>query len=351
METNYIIIGQGLAGTLMAHELLKANESFLVIDEYRESTSSKVAAGMFNPISGKRMVKSWNADALLADTFNAYTELEILLNCKLLFKQNIYQLFGSVKEQNDLSTRMDNEDFAQHVNLFPTKEENLNDSFGAFEIKETGWVYTKLLIEKMNELLVNNNCLLNEKFDYNELKQIDNYWQYKNIKAKYVIFCEGYKNNGNSYFNYLPFVLCKGEVFTIKCAGLTENKIIKKGIYLVNLYDDFYKVGATYEWNDLTENISKEGKTFLEEKLNDLLKIPYQIISHEANIRPTTKDRKAIVGEHPKHKNLFILNGLGTKGVMHAPYLAKQLLNLIINKTEIEKEININRFDNLVLGS
>jgi len=146
-------------------------------------------------------------------------------------------------------------------------------------------------------------------------------------------------------------VLCKGEVFTIKCVGLTENKIIKKGIYLVNLYDDFYKVGATYEWNDLTENTSKEGKSFLEEKLNDLLKTPYQIISHEANIRPTTKDRKAIVGEHPKHKNLFILNGLGTKGVMHAPYLAKQLLNLIINKTEIEKEININRFDNLVLGS
>ena len=126
--------------------------------------------------------------------------------------------------------------------------------------------------------------------------------------------------------------------------------MIKKGIYLVNLYDDFYKVGATYEWNDLTENTSEEGKTFLEEKLNDLLKLPYQIIKHEANIRPTTKDRKAIVGEHPKHKNIFILNGLGTKGVMHAPYLAKQLFTFITLGNEIEKEININRFEKLVVG-
>ncbi len=348
METNYLIIGQGLAGTLLAHELMKANESFVVIDKFNESTSTKVAAGMFNPISGKRMVKSWNADVLLADTFKAYTEMEDVLNCKLLFKQNIYQLFGSVKEQNDLSSRMDNEDFSQHVNLFPTKEPNLNDAFGAFEIKETGWVYTRALIEKMRELLLHKDCLLDEDFEYNHLNQLADGWQYNDIKANHVIFCQGYKNQDNPYFNYLPFVLCKGEVFTIKCSGLTIDKMIKKGIYLVNLYDDVYKVGATYEWNDLTENTSEQGKTYLEEKLNDFLKVPYQVIKHEANIRPTTKDRKAIVGEHPKYKNMYILNGLGTKGVMHAPYLAKQLLNLINKNLEVDKEISINRFDKLI---
>ena len=135
MQINYLIIGQGLAGTLLAKELLATNESFLIIDAFKESTSTKVAAGMYNPISGKRMVKSWNADELLRDTFEAYNSLEKLLDCKLLFQQNIYQLFGSVKEQNDLSSRMDNEDFSKHVNLFPAKEPNLNDAFGAFEIK------------------------------------------------------------------------------------------------------------------------------------------------------------------------------------------------------------------------
>jgi glycine/D-amino acid oxidase-like deaminating enzyme len=124
--------------------------------------------------------------------------------------------------------------------------------------------------------------------------------------------------------------------------------MIKKGIYLVNLYDDVYKVGATYEWNDLTENTSEQGKTYLEEKLNDFLKVPYEVLKHEANIRPTTKDRKAIIGEHPKHKNMFVLNGLGTKGVMHAPYLAKQLLDLINKNLEVDKEISINRFDKLI---
>ena len=350
MQVNYLIIGQGLAGTLLAKELLAMNESFLVIDAFKESTSTKVAAGMYNPISGKRMVKSWNADELLRDTFEAYTSLEKMLDCKLLFQQNIYQLFGSVKEQNDLSSRMDNEDFSKHVNLFPAKEPNLNDAFGAFEIKETGWVYTRLLIEKMRAFLIEKSNLIDEKFDYDLLTFKEENWHYKNIIAKRVIFCEGYENINNPFFNYLPFVLCKGEVFTIKCNDIARDKIIKKGIYMVHLHDNLYKVGATYEWNDLTEKTSEQGKAFMIEKLNDILNCEYEIINHEANIRPTTKDRKAIIGEHHEHKNMFVLNGLGTKGVMHAPYLAKQLLTHIILGNEIEKEINIKRFHKLVDG-
>ena len=350
MQVNYLIIGQGLAGTLLAKELLAMNESFLIIDAFKENTSSKVAAGMYNPISGKRMVKSWNADELLRETIEAYSSLEKMLDCKLLFQQNIYQLFGSVKEQNDLSSRMDHEDFSKHVNLFPSKESNLNNVFGAFEIKETGWVYTLLLIEKMRALLIEKSNLIDEKFDYNLLTNQEGNWHYKNIIAKHIIFCEGYENIHNPFFNYLPFVLCKGEVFNIKCNYLAKNKIIKKGIYLVHLHDNIYKVGATYEWNDLTENTSEQGKSFLIEKLDDILNCEYEILNHEANIRPTTKDRKAIVGEHYEYNNMFILNGLGTKGVMHAPYLAKQLLAHITLGNEIEKEINIKRFHKLVNG-
>lgn len=347
MQIDYLIVGQGLAGTLLAHELMKRNKSFLIIDAFNENTATKVAAGMYNPISGKRMVKSWNADALLINAMEAYSELENLLNCKLLFKQNIYQLFGSVKEQNDLSSRMDNADFAQHVNLFPTNENNLKSTFGAFEIKETGWVYTRLLIEKMNSYLTTNGKLRNEEFDYKYLTFLNQKWYYKDIVASQIVFCEGYKNIHNPYFGYLPFVLCKGEVLTIKCEGISDQKIIKKGIYMVSLGNNIYKVGATYEWDDLTENATEKGRSFLVEKLNDLLQVPYQIISHEANIRPTTKDRKAIVGAHPIYINMFIINGLGTKGVMHAPYLTKQLLNFIETNAVIDKEIQIERFNKL----
>lgn len=350
MQVNYLIIGQGLAGTILAKELLALNQSFLIIDAIKESTSSKVAAGMYNPISGKRMVKSWNADELLRDTFETYASLEKMLDCKLLYQQHIYQLFGSVKEQNDLSSRMDKEDFSKHVNLFPVKEKNLNDAFGAFEINETGWVDTRLLIEKMSTYFIANSNLINEKFDYNLLAYKEGNWQYKNIIAKHIVFCEGYENIHNPFFKYLPFVLCKGEVFTIKCNDIAKDKIIKKGIYLVHLHDNLYKVGATYEWNDLSENTSEQGKAFLIDKLNDILNCEFQIINHEANIRPTTKDRKAIIGEHYENKNMFILNGLGTKGVMHAPYLAKHLLAHITLGNEIDKEINIKRFNQLVVS-
>jgi glycine/D-amino acid oxidase-like deaminating enzyme len=188
---------------------------------------------------------------------------------------------------------------------------------------------------------------INEQFNYDLLLNENNQWQYKNVIAKNIIFCEGYKNIYNPFFGFLPFVLCKGEVFTIKCEKLNSEKIIKKGIYLVPLGKHLFKVGATYEWNDLSEAISEEGKNFLVEKLNQLLMCEYEIITHEANVRPTTKDRKAILGEHFKFSNMYIFNGLGTKGILQAPYLSKQLYEHIVNKKEIDAEVSINRFQKL----
>jgi len=340
---NYLIVGQGLAGTLLAYELSKLNKNILVVNEEKELTSSKVAAGMFNPISGKRMVIGWKTSELLEASEKTFTELEGLLNKPFFFKQNIFNVFGSVKEQNDLSVRMEDAAFAKYVNMEVEQEPNVKQVFSAFEITGSGWVNLSVLLEGYAQILKEQNTLQNEVFDYSELKYENEKWHYKNFVTDKIVFCEGYKNIENPYFNWLPFLLCKGDVLIIKCK-LTEKKIVKKGIYLVSIGEGLYKVGATYEWNDLSETPSEKGRQFLIEKLNELLDTEYEIVNHIAGIRPTTKDRRAVVGEHPEHKGMYILNGLGTKGVMQAPYLTKELISHMENNKELENEISIKRF-------
>jgi glycine/D-amino acid oxidase-like deaminating enzyme len=329
IEVDHLIIGQGLAGTLLAHALLKNKKQILVIDENREITSSKIAAGMFNPISGKRMVKNRLMDKMLVVAKQTYIEIEKLIDTKILFEQHIYTVFGSIKEQNDLSLKLDDANFSQHINTNPTAQQHIKQPFGAFEIKGSGWVNTKLLLEKFKNKLLSNNQFITQKFEHDLLKFENEKWHYKTIIADTIFFCEGKYAIENPFFSTLNFQLCKGDILTIECIGLSKKHIIKKGIYLVHLYDSIYKVGSTYEWNDLSEVATETGLEMMRKKLDELLDIPYTIISHQAAVRPTTRTREPILLKHETHKNMFMLNGLGTKGVLHGPWWVNQLINIL----------------------
>lgn len=337
-----LIIGQGLAGSLLAYEAHLKGLNFVVVDEELSQTSSKVAAGMFCPISGKRMVKSWMVDALLPYMQNTYQALEQLLNQQFLYNQPVYQVFGSIKEQNDLFTRAEDAAFAQFVDFNPQLQKGLVQPFGAFQINSSGWLNTTTFLNAFKQWLVQNNRFISQVFNGNDLFFENEYWHWSGIAAKQIVFCDGYQNSKNSFFDFLPYVLCKGQVVTLKLPFIT-NVIVKKGVYLVHLGNGTYKAGATYEWHNLLPEPTVDGLLFLKEKLTELVGSEFEIVSHESGIRPTTKDRKPFLGQHTKHKNMFVFGGLGTKGVMQAPFLANHLLNFMLHKTPLLPDTDINR--------
>ncbi len=341
---DYLIIGGGLAGFLFAHHLQKNNKSFLIFDPLKTNTSSKVAAGMFNPISGKRMTVNWKIDELLAELKNTFTEIEALLKIKLLRFEPTHQVFGNNKEANDFWSRMENGAFKEFISETETCEPYLNAPNSCFEVIQSGWVETRNYIDAYGQYLVGKNLLRKEQLIYAGLVQTENVWQYENNIFGKVVCCEGYQALQNPYFNWLPFKLSKGQILLIHCPGLNTEKILKKGVYLVHQGNHYYKVGATYEWDDLDEIANEKGKNFLLEKLKNMLTIPFEVVDQYAGVRPTTRDRKAILGAHPHLGNLFVFNGLGTKGVLQAPFLAKHLYEHIENGLVLESEVDILRF-------
>lgn len=345
MNKDILIVGRGLAGTLLSYFCKLHSKSYLIIDKHLPGEASSIAAGMYTPVSGKRMAKSWMAETLIPFATQTYAAIEKMLATKLLHHQQIYQVLSSVKEQNDFTARLDQADFATYLNPHPLPYPNTVEPFGAFEVNQSGWVNLTALLSEFEQLLMQEDSLKNEAFNYDALHIDNNQWHYAHYTFGAVAFCEGHQYCHNPYFNFIPYTPTKGEVLTIRCKGLETKRIIKKGVYLVSIGNDCYKAGATYDFtNTQHPNPTPEGLAELTEKIKNITNLPFDIIKHEAGIRPTAKDRRPIAGEHPQHKNLYILNGLGTKGVMVGPWVAHKLVKNIFDKEPLIPEIRVSRF-------
>lgn len=350
MDFDYLIVGKGLAGTVLAHTFLRSGKKVLVIDDEPESSSSHVAAGVFNPITGKRMVKSWKAEILFPYLLTFYKSIEEKLGARFLFTIPIYKPFSSIEEQNFWISQTAYKDFDHLLQIETNSNYNniIQDASGGYITQNTGYVNLITFLEASKNFFLSKNSYINSVFKAEDLALNENSVSWKGIKAKKVIFCEGFKATNNPYFSGLPFVLAKGEVLTIKIEHFLDEVIFKKGVFILPIGNKEYKVGATYEWNFTHNDITEKAQKELTSKLEELIKSPYSILKQEAGIRPTVKDRRPIIGLHPKLKTLAIFNGLGTKGVSLAPYFANQLFRFLEMGENLENEVNIERFYSLL---
>jgi len=349
---DYVVVGLGLAGISICETLEKNGKTFKVISDGSQ-TSSQVAAGMYNPVILKRFSLVWNASEQMEMVFPFYKNLERKLGIKLDNKLSVLRRFASVEEQNLWFEATDKN--GMHLFLssktLPNKNTKIDAPFGYGEVLNTGRIDTKKFIAAYKKYLKEVNLFENETFEYDSLQISKNELSYKSLKTRRIIFAEGFGLTHNPYFNYLPLTGTKGELLTIKAPELNESSAIKASIFIIPLGNDLYRVGATYKWKDKTNLPTREAKRELLEKLNTFLKCEYEVVDHVAGIRPTVTDRRPLVGEHPEHKNLYVLNGFGSRGVMIGPYAAKQLFDFIESQKPLNVEMNIERFETKYLSN
>ena len=342
---DYLIIGCGLAGISFSERALQNGKSILVLNNNSQN-SSKIAGGLYNPVILKRFSEVWQAQEQLSIMNDFFSVLEKKINCKVDFKMPILRKFYSVEEQNNWFAASDKVALSPFLStrLISKKYSGIDSPFGYGEVLHTGYVDTALLLEKYKTYLVENEMYLEESFDYDALEEINGGIRYKNIAAKHIVFAEGFGIHANPYFNHLPLDGTKGELFIIKAPDLDLDVIVNTSVFILPLGHDLYKVGATYNWKDKTDLPTEEGKAELIERIKEILSCDFQIVSHFAGVRPTVKDRRPLIGTHPNHEAMHILNGLGTRGVMLGPAMAKALYEHIEHKKPLDKEICIKRF-------
>lgn len=349
MNTEFLIIGQGICGTWLSYYLQKEKRSFLVIDNNQENSSSRVAAGIINPVTGRRIVKTWMIDELLLFLVPAYQELGDKLGIIAIEERPLIDFHPTPQMKVAFDERIkESADFLFHPVDQNKYTDVFNYDFGYGEVNPCYTVNLREIIPLWRKHLLVNNQLIEDDFDINGLIQAENKITYKNIKAEKIIFCDGIKSAQNPLFKNLPFSLNKGEAIIFESKEIPTDHLFKKGMMVTSIEKDRYWIGSNYLWEFADDKPTDQFKQQTGILLKNWLKVPFTIIDHKASVRPANIERRPFVGMHPSQKYIGILNGMGTKGCSLAPYFAKQLVDHLLYQKEILPEANINRFSRIL---
>ncbi|MBC8047779.1 MAG: FAD-binding oxidoreductase [Fimbriimonadaceae bacterium] len=349
MNHKFLIIGCGISGISFSWQLKKSNLDFKIIDPCLQNSSSFIAGGLINPITGRKYNLQWNIHELLKHAHTKYLELEEHLKVPILKEINILKIHKSASGNKE----WEEEKKKKNPHLLNFIDENFNSDYfrnilycesGGIIIKNGLQINTRSLISAYQKKLISENKLLQQEFKPNDLNASEEEIVYNNETFSHIIFCDGIHALQNQYFNRIPFKPAKGECFILEINELPDTYTYHKGVILIPFEKNIFWAGATNTWDDLSASPNAAGKKELETQLKELLKIPYKILEHKTAIRPTIKDRSPVVGQHPVYRNIFILNGMGTKGMSLAPYYAEILLQHILTGDPIPKEANVVRF-------
>ncbi len=346
---DYIIVGQGLAGSCLVLQLLKLKKRILVIDQFDEHSATQVAAGLFNPVTGRVMTKTWKADLLFPYLHNFYKDAERLTGETFFYSLPLYRPFISIEEQNEWMGKSAGSELTAYIDQVytnPIEEAVVKNPFGGLSLKQCGYLDTVKFTQAVRRYISQNATLQEEAFDEAALTFQHSEVQYSSAQARRIIFCQGSKALSGKLFSWLPIRPLKGETLTIKTDPIISS-IYNRGVYVV---PGIWKVGATYQGSDLTSSITEGARIELTEKLNELVAFPYEVTAQSWGIRPTTPDRKPILGPHPDIAEAVIFNGLGTKGVSLAPYFSGVLAASLENGAPINKEVDIDRYKHYNYG-
>ncbi|RDC64669.1 NAD(P)/FAD-dependent oxidoreductase [Adhaeribacter pallidiroseus] len=350
MNYDFILVGHGLAGGILTRTLSQQGYTLAVFDTFKANSASRVAAGLINPLAGKRFAKSWLADKFVPFAIAFYQQIEKEFNVKIWQPLPIFKLFSSVEEQNTWMGKSSNpaiQEFIKQVHLNLPLSENINQEFGAIELAQSGYLDVPVLLDILLAALKPPHILINEDFELARLQINPDFISYKQdnntITARKIVFCEGYQAINNPYFNWLPFSPNKGEVLDIKIEKFPTECIYNKAVYVLPFGTNGFKVGATYNWREVNEQPSAEAMTELQERTEQIIKKPFVITKQSVGIRPAVRDRRPLIGWHPTHPQIGIFNGMGSKGVMMAPYLASNFV-ASLNGAQLEPEADISRY-------
>ena len=347
MDSQHVlIIGAGLAGTSLAHQLLAKGHRVQLVDR-GVNHSTAVAAGMVNPMVFRRMNKSWRLDEFILESRNFYLQIEQKVQHALFHPIVIRRMLSSEQERNYWLERQKSPEFFAYLNEISPDDESYSlaeNHFGSGRLKSSFWVDAKVYYERNLEYFERKGSLLKEDFDPSSFDE--NTLNYKGTSYDKVVFSVGYQQMNTPFFHDLPIQQTKGQSIRVQSTEIPENESLNRKCFVLPLGNHVFRIGATYEWDNPDLTPTEEAKQELIGHLRVLGDFSYDILDQQVGVRPTVLDRRPILGEHKTIKNLYLFNGLGTKGYLMAPTLARELCDFMFEGVPLDKEISIERFYN-----
>ncbi len=339
MRVDFLIVGQGLAGTVLALELLERGNRVLVVDAGHRC-ASRVAAGIINPVAGKRLAPSWRVEELLPEALAYYRRWEGRHGVTVYHPRVMRRFLTLEQRSRYWPKRLASGELKPYL----TEACSPGSDSEVLEFQPSGFLDTAVFLDRSAKFLDENRTLLRAEFSYDDLKVERSGVSWQEVRAGKVIFCEGYQAASNPWFDWLPFTPAKGEILTLRAPALAGDTILNNGKWLLPLGDGRVRVGSTYEWDRLDEVPTVAGRLELEQAYATLAgDVPPEPLDHRAGVRAIVKDTKPVLGLHPGFDTVGIFNGLGSKGVTIAPPFARRLTEYLLQGRPLDDEVDVRR--------
>lgn len=347
-----MIVGAGLAGCCLAWRLQQAGQPFRLVGSSQLPSAAIVAAGIINPVTGRWMTKSWRFDDFAPEAARFYKEIERRLTVKLYHPIPAVRFCLNAEDAKRARRRSRNPRYADVLDEYEAPETEGGGLFknphGSFRIRGAAYVDLPLLTETLRTHFQAEGQFEDRIFEHQQLKQSQSGWTYEGHCYKRVFFCEGAALYANPWFRDLPLTPAKGETLLCRSEGLAllGRELRHHGKWLLPYPDDSFRIGATYDEDDLSPEPTTRAREELCEAFHAMTHVPYplSILNQPAGIRPSTSDARPLLGAHPTQSGLYIMNGLGSKGASLAPTLSRELIEFIFEGEPLDPETDIRRF-------
>lgn len=342
MKYDYIIVGGGYAGLFFAHQLIKNNKTFLIYTDSRKS-ASQVSAGIINPVVLKRFTTFWLALEQIDFLKQTLFEIESYTGKNYLIDESIFRVFHDAQEKKLWIDKANNEELSPFLSKEFFELDVINNPFDCGRVYHSGRLNVRGFFEDMLQYVRKNKSLVRHKFQYEKLNPAEK--TYDGIAYGNLVFAEGIAVKDNPFFNHIPVHSNKGHHLIVKLEKpLPDLYSIKKKHFLFPLGDGKYYYGGTYDREDFSEEVKEKAQEQLVAGLKEIYPYPFRVREVNYGFRPTVKDRRPILGEHPDFQNMYVFNGLGARGILNGNYFSRELYEFIENGKPLPPEVSLNRF-------
>ena len=368
-EVDYIIVGQGLAGTCLAWELQALGQSVVAIDRDSAVTSSRIAAGLITPITGQRLVKTWRWEELRAAAWGFYRRMETELGQPLLRETAMVKVFATEQEREYFEKRMSAPEYAGLLREGPALPQGVAAPLGSCELLSGGQLSVADFLSLSRDRWCRESAFLTGELTLPDDIQLSREGEAPaepplqtdadsarreprppgsfvtlprfGLRARKLIFCQGFDAHTNPWFSNVEFNAARGEMLLVRIAGWAETRIFHGSVWIAPAGSGLSRVGATYDWSELDSGPTTQGRESLVASLARLLHTPFEVVDHQTAVRPILKQLNPVIGLHPHIPQLGYMNGLASKGSLQAPYFAGQLARHLVVNAPLEREVDI----------
>lgn len=333
-----LILGRGLAGAVLTETLRARGLRVHVFHRTRTGSASVVAAGVVNPVVFRRDVLSWRATELLPIAKAFYTDFGVRNGVEVWHPTELVKLFPSPKEVDQWARAMAAHDTAHFTDRRAQPEvetASVHAPHGHGTVTQAAWLDVPMFLEKQMEALLQHGALTEEQVHAEAIERQADHVRIGAHTARWLVRCEG------AFTGAEGLVPVKGEGLTVRISGLRLTRMVHRSVFLLpmpSLGEDVYRVGATFKWDNVWEGPTVQGRAWLLEKIAGITDAPVEVLDHWCGVRPASRDRRPILGRTGACEAVF--NGLGSRGVLLAPWCAQHLADHLFAGKALDPEVS-----------